>query len=318
MLTPKARALLDPKQLIDMVTRADFFDRPKSDAPTFEFADETGTTRSFGVFDLEMETEFALDKELKRRMFLAGINIVGNATDLSNYLLFDIGQPTHFFAHAKVTAGNSHLDWSVRRLNQAQGFRGLGQLKKTTLPAGTAVIANREGQVLALPGISGAAASKIENDTRLVVEIANFASEEIARQAFALKYRSEAAKVWMGQVNRILTLLALVRLRELVPAAHLSLVGLWGDNQLHSTLEPIIQNYARPAIPVEVETLARRLDSRPLEEWGDALTRTLERIGTYDPGARTLAPEPYYSNLASFADVFEDVSRPRRVRPVAK
>ena len=308
LLTDQARALLDPERLISQVNGEDFFSEEVSEL-SFEFRDEAGLTNSFGLFDLELETEFALDKDLKRRMFLAGINLVGNVTDLSNYLLFDIGQPTHFFARDKVASEEPTLRWSVRRLAQSQGFKGLGQLKKTTLPKNLAVLENERGQVLALPGVSGSNASKIDNDTRVVVEIANFEADEIARAAFALKYRSDAAKVWAGRVNQLLTLTALVRLRQLLPAARLQLVSVWKNNQHHSTLEPIIQNYRLPAIPVTEAQLATRLDSRPLPEWGTTLEDILGRIGRYDSKAGTLTPEPSYSNLSTFEDVFEDVAR---------
>jgi len=67
-----------------------------------EFQDNFGGTNSFYLYDLKLEKPFALPHFLQTRMFLSGRNLVGGVVDLSNYLLVDMGQPSHFFDAKKV------------------------------------------------------------------------------------------------------------------------------------------------------------------------------------------------------------------------
>ena len=309
LLTPKAKRLLNFETLAEEILAPGFFTQTTSSELDFNFTDETETVRSFGLFDVDFGADFYVDALCIRRLFLTETNVVGNLTDLSNYLLFDIGQPTHFFSKAKVAKQSSELTWKVRSLPQGQGFRGLGQLKKTTLPAGFSVLQDASEKVLALPGISGAHASKLDaGETEVVLEIANFNPVTVAQMAYALKYRSAAAKVWIGEVNLALTLTALIRLKELAPVARWHLLGLWFKRAFHSTLAPLTLQASAP-IEVSLEKIAAKLDSRPFPEWRQRLTRILEMLGTYDGEAGLFYPNLFYASLRSFADVFEEVTR---------
>ena len=67
-----------------------------------DFADNFGGVNSFDLYNLKLEKAFNLPHFLHTRMFLTGRNLVGGVVDLSNYLLVDMGQPSHFFDADKV------------------------------------------------------------------------------------------------------------------------------------------------------------------------------------------------------------------------
>ena len=76
----------------------------KTDTVNFEntFADSFGGTNNFDLYNLKLEKPFVLPHNLQMRMFLTSHNLVGGIVDLSNYLLVDMGQPSHFFDAQKV------------------------------------------------------------------------------------------------------------------------------------------------------------------------------------------------------------------------
>ena len=307
LLTDKARQLLDPNFVFSAVENL-LTNSQKSEV-SCDFSDEVGVTNSFCLFDLQVSSDYHTPHSLKQRMFLSEINIVGNLTDISNYLLYDIGQPTHFFSHETVTKNSNTLQWSVTQTTEETPFEGLGQLKKTTLPKATTVIENDSGEILALPGISGANNSKVEQDTRVVVEIANFFDEDVARQSFALKYRSQASKTWAGSVNQALSLVALLKLVMLLPEADFKPIILWRKNLGSVNILHFIHALQLKTIEVRLDKLASKLDSKKLSEWNDLLINKLCLIGKYDVKTGFFERELFYSNLKNFDDVFEDVSR---------
>lgn len=66
------------------------------------FEDNFGGTNRFDLYNLKLEKPFILPHFLQMRMFLTGQNLVGGIVDLSNYLLGDMGQPSHFFDTNKI------------------------------------------------------------------------------------------------------------------------------------------------------------------------------------------------------------------------
>jgi len=74
----------------------------ESQANLISFEDNFGGTNRFDLYNLKLEKPFVLPHFLQTRMFLTGRNLVGGIVDLSNYLLADMGQPSHFFDTNKI------------------------------------------------------------------------------------------------------------------------------------------------------------------------------------------------------------------------
>ena len=66
------------------------------------FEDNFGGANRFDLYNLKLEKPFILPHFLQIRMFLTAQNLVGGIVDLSNYLLVDMGQPSHFFDANKI------------------------------------------------------------------------------------------------------------------------------------------------------------------------------------------------------------------------
>ena len=161
-----------------------------------------------------------------QRLQLSGMRPISNVVDASNFVMLELGQPTHPYDASKV-AGHTlrarrartgetltTLDGVVRQL--ATAGRGLGDTGVD------GVIVDGNDQVLGLAGIMGGAASEIDAATTdVLLEAAFFDPMTIARSSKRHGLRSEASHRFERGVDPELGLRAAARfvaiLRESVP-----------------------------------------------------------------------------------------------------
>jgi len=127
---------------------------------------------------------------LRDRLELVGIRSINNVVDLTNYVMVEMGQPSHAFDLARVPGAALVVRWSREgeRLTTLDGI-------ERTLPARVGVIAGKDGEpALGLAGIMGGASSEIQADTRVVaLEAAWWQPLAIRRAARALGMHTEAS-----------------------------------------------------------------------------------------------------------------------------
>lgn len=283
------------------------------------FKDSTGYTNVFSLFDLELKQEFNLDKELQQRLFFTGKNLIGGLADLSNYLLYDVGQPSHFF----VDNNNGFSwNWEVKKLTNTVPFSGLGKLAKIDLPIGLNVIMDADKMVW-IPGVSGSDETKVKpEDTKISIELANFKTEEVARNSFKLDYRSESCRFWNSGVSIPTYLVWLLHFIENLqnenPDFNLDVILSWLNPQhplskfeqdnvaflgfCHRLLETKNINQ----IVVDIDKIASRIhpDFEP-----KLVAKYLEKIGDFNSETSIFTPNIFYSNLKTNEDLLFEVAR---------
>jgi phenylalanyl-tRNA synthetase beta chain len=323
LLTPLAQQHLDPTFLAETIL-TDV--QLQSSDLTIRLADKSNYSGSFFLFDLQFEQHYLLPHQLQTRMFLTERNLVGGVADLSNYLLYDIGQPTHFFSKdrvLKLNQGRTVLDWQIDKLTESTHFEGLGQLKSVAIPEGVDVL-KQANTILTIPAISGSEHTKIdEKDKQILVEIASFPAENVARSCFKLNYRSEAARIWAGSVQSSLQFVVLAKLIQILKSSQssYSLTSILNyvspelakthhisptDNLLQ-TATKIFDTHLNNGIKVDLDYIANRLDAQGTEYWSEIIIQKLKIIGTYSAGV--LRPSIFYQPVQTIDDVLEQVSR---------
>jgi phenylalanyl-tRNA synthetase beta chain len=127
---------------------------------------------------------------LRDRLELVGIRSINNLVDLTNYVMVEMGQPSHAFDLARVPGAQLVVRWSRagERLSTLDG-------EERALPAHVGVIAGKGGEPpLTLAGIMGGASSEIREDTRVVaLEAAWWDPLAVRRGARALGMHTEAS-----------------------------------------------------------------------------------------------------------------------------
>ena len=197
-------------KLVELTHKLDQLNISESTNKTL-LVDDTNYVKSFALFDIKLSKKFNLDHDKRKRMFLLGENLTDTIADLSNYIQLDLGQPSHFFKSTSIDSDQLN----IKRLDVKTPFNGLGQLKNTVLPEGTIALTDGSENVLAIPGVSGAADSSVTfEDLNVTLELASFAVENVSRNSFLLNYRSSAAKLYCSDVSSYSSLLALLKIKD--------------------------------------------------------------------------------------------------------
>ncbi len=127
---------------------------------------------------LEKVSVGASPQHVVDRLGLMGSRSINNVADITNYVLFETGQPTHAFDLDKLRGGAIH----VRYARQGEKLVTLDEVERT-LDASDLVIADAEGPV-ALAGVMGGLESAItEQTTRVLIESAWFEPTGVRRTA---------------------------------------------------------------------------------------------------------------------------------------
>jgi phenylalanyl-tRNA synthetase beta chain len=125
---------------------------------------------------------------LVRRLATLGVAAINNVVDVTNYVLFECGQPLHAFD----LAGLRGRRIVVRDALPGERFLAINH-KTYDLPSGTCVIADAEAAV-GLGGVMGGAESEVTQDTKdILVESAEFAPMAIRNAARSLGLHSDSS-----------------------------------------------------------------------------------------------------------------------------
>ena len=127
-------------------------------------------------------------KYIEDRLILSGMRPINPIVDISNYLMLEMGVPTHTFDYRKVKNGIS-----VRYAKDGEVLKTLSEVD-VELDSKTPVISDGTGNVLGIAGVKGGKSSGVERDTsEILFEIAHFNPKDIRYSANKHKIITEAS-----------------------------------------------------------------------------------------------------------------------------
>ena len=130
---------------------------------------------------------------LQRRLQKVGMRPISLAVDITNYVMFEVGQPLHAYDRARLTG-----PITVRRAEPGEKITTLDDTERLLDPEDL-VIADDSGAI-GIAGVMGGAHTEIaeagpdSGTTEIVIEAAHFAPVSIARSARRHKLASEASR----------------------------------------------------------------------------------------------------------------------------
>ncbi len=126
---------------------------------------------------------------MQRRLRAVGVRPISNVVDVTNYVLFEYGQPLHAFDLEKVSEGRV----VVRLARAGERFVTLDGQARTLEPDDVVIADSRAG--IALGGVMGGLDSEVTaTTTSILLESASFAACRIRRTSRRLGLRSEASQ----------------------------------------------------------------------------------------------------------------------------
>ncbi len=147
---------------------------------------------------------------IKSRLAAVGVRSISLAVDVTNYVMFELGQPLHAFDADKISG-----TVRARRAVAGEKLETLDHVTRELVPDDL-VIADDSG-ALSLAGTMGGLASEITDaTTRIAIESAHFDPVVVARMSRRHKLSSESSRRFERGVDRMLAPIAAARVAELL------------------------------------------------------------------------------------------------------
>ena len=236
---------------------------------------------------------------LVRRLEAAGLRPINNVTDVTNYLLLELGHPLHAFDLDRL-AGRKII---VRRVRAGETVVTLDEVGRELAPLNL-VIADAERPV-AIAGVMGGLESGIrEGTTNVLLESAWFEPRSIRKTAKQFGLHTEASHRFERGADPAIPGLAADRAAELISAVA-------GGEILRGLLDVFPTPRPRSPITLRRSELDRILgEAVPPEQ----VERILRRLGFQvvpAPGAEewTVLPPTFRLDVEREIDLIEEVAR---------
>lgn len=231
---------------------------------------------------------------LRDRLEQVGVRPISNVVDLTNYVMIELGQPSHAFDLARIPGGALvvRLAREGERLTTLDG-------DDRVLAAGTGVVASASTP-LALAGIMGGASSEVGGTTAAVAfEAAHWNPLRIRRGSKALGLHTEASHRFERQSDP-----------EAMPVALARIAHLLGKIGAGTVRPGLIDVVAHARKPVRVSVRPTRVDallgtSVPPQRQAAILTG----LGFVDAGGGSWDVPSWRGDVSREVDVVEEVGR---------
>ena len=235
---------------------------------------------------------------LQKKLLSIGSRPINNIVDISNFVLFELGQPLHTFDAAKVDGGTV----IVRRALEGEKIRTLDEVERT-LSASDMVIANANGP-MCIAGVFGGAESGVTDATTdLFIESAYFDPGSVRKTSKRHTLQTDASFRYERGADPEICVYALKRAALLVQ----ELAGgeIVGD---------IRESYPEPIAKKVIELDYDRIEKFIGKKIGFATIESILTDLNYDflekreGGARVAAPT-YMVDVERECDVVEEILR---------
>ncbi|MGV8896714.1 MAG: phenylalanine--tRNA ligase subunit beta [Rhodoglobus sp.] len=229
------------------------------------------------------------------RLGLAGIRSISLTVDITNYVMLELGQPTHAYDLDKLSGGII-----VRRATEGETLTTLDD-KVRTLAAEDLLITDGSGPI-GLAGVMGGASTEIDTtSTNVLVEAANFDPTSIARTARRHKLPSEASRRFERGVDPAVAQVAAARVVELLVE-----LGAGTADELGSVLDTSVA-------PTPIELADGYIEGLIGVQFSpDEITTSLVDIGCVvdaTTGGLSVTPPTWRPDLTDRATLAEEVAR---------
>ncbi|MBE7082575.1 MAG: phenylalanine--tRNA ligase subunit beta [Clostridiales bacterium] len=201
---------------------------------------------------------------MKIRLVYCGMRDINLLTDLTNYLMLELGQPMHAFDNNLVKG--IHVNSAVKgtKLLTLEG-------EEHDIPEGATVICDNNDTPVAIAGIKGGKLSGITEETNsLLLESATFDAKAIRITSNKVGLKTDSSQRYEKSLDPEMTTLAIARLLKL-------LKDIDGGVQITSALTDVNSNkYPKINIEITSDFVSRRIGLKVTDQ---DVTNILTKLG---------------------------------------
>ena len=148
---------------------------------------DTTLCQRFSVIEFSVENSRPTPETVRRRLTHIGESTVNLMVDLSNYVMFTVGQPNHVWDADRVQL-------PMTATMSTEPFELSLVASESVKVTGSAPVIRDEASILGLAGIMGGTESSVHSDsTRFLLETATFDAQSVRRASQRLGLRTEAS-----------------------------------------------------------------------------------------------------------------------------
>ncbi|HEX2690709.1 MAG TPA: phenylalanine--tRNA ligase subunit beta [Kofleriaceae bacterium] len=178
--------------------------------PAIEIADAIACPR-YTARVIDGLTVAPSPRRIAQRLRGVGVRPISNLVDITNYVMFELGQPLHAFDADTLTSGTIGISHAA----DGEKFTTLDGVQRTLVPGDLVIRDGLRG--IALAGVMGGLDSEVtERTTRVLLETASFQPLSVRRTARRLGLHSEASHRFERGVDPELAPLASARAARLL------------------------------------------------------------------------------------------------------
>lgn len=132
---------------------------------------------------------------LKNCLEAIGQRSINNVVDITNFVMFSIGQPVHAFDAGQLAATDGKYAFEVRKAKEGEVLLALDDKEYKLTPSNLVVADRNSGKAVGIAGVKGGKPAGItESTTDIIVECANFDGVSIRRTSKALNLATDASQ----------------------------------------------------------------------------------------------------------------------------
>ncbi|HEX5625417.1 MAG TPA: phenylalanine--tRNA ligase subunit beta, partial [Saprospiraceae bacterium] len=144
---------------------------------------------------------------LKQGIRAMGLNPINNVVDVTNFVMYEMGQPLHAFDYDQIKDHQIR----VRTLPEGTPFKTLDEVERK-LSAKDLMICDGQNQPLCMAGVFGGIHSGVSKDTtRIFIESAHFDAGSVRRSSMSHNLRTQSARCFEKGSDPNATVTALQR-----------------------------------------------------------------------------------------------------------
>lgn len=142
---------------------------------------------------------------MQRRLQMCGVRAISNVVDVSNYVMLELGQPTHTFDYDQLAGTKKTI--GSRLATPGESMATLDGKKRELLP--TDIVVMEPGRAISLAGVMGGGDTEISASTRnILLEIAAWDPVSLRRTVRHHQLPSDASFRFIRGVHPEMTMLA--------------------------------------------------------------------------------------------------------------
>lgn len=237
---------------------------------------------------------------ISNRLTAINMRSLNNIVDVTNYVMTEIGHPTHVFDYDRIQTHKLIL----RNAKKGEEIVTLDE-KKYNLDVTDIIIDDGTGKVIDLPGIMGTANSVVTSETKRILFFIE-SNDPVSIRRTSMKYGIRTMASTINEKNPD---------SELALTAFLRGIELFKEVADAKVVSPLIDIYPKKSLPIEIKTSKSFIDAKvgveiPLKTILSILTNLEFTVASKDNDQLLITvPTHRISDVTIPEDIVEEVAR---------